>query len=284
MLVKDGCFAMLTHQQILQFAAFGYVVMPGALSQAETAMLLDEVEGALTDAFGPAAGRVPDDLGGIEGDYLPLAADRTPFAQALIADDQRTFLACAELLGGPVVPSVGVATRFLGDSSWHTRQGPALGGVTIWADLEPRTAQTGALRVVPGSHLPDFERQLCQYRAAEPASSGFGAWEWPHVVIETEPGDLVAFHTHLMNRTAGGAPRLTWMIEYLPWPGITDRDRLGLVRGLIADDLEFDHEDYDRDRWPVWSDWASAPAPSLSRAIALERLHLLGVLSASALG
>jgi hypothetical protein len=277
-------FDMLSHQQILHFRTFGYVVLPGLLTAAETATLRSEVTAALADAFGPGAAGpgVPDaadDLGGIGGDYLPLAASRAPFSLALIADDARTFGTSAELLGGPTVPSPGVATRFSGDSVWHTRQGPDVGGVTLWADLEPRAADTGALRLVPGSHLPEFERRLCEYRAAEPALSGFASWEWPHVVVETEPGDMVAFHAHLMNRAQGGAPRLTWTIDYLPWPGLGQPDRMGIVRDLLLDAVEFDHEHYDQERWPAWRDWAAGASSIPSRAIALERLRLLDVLT-----
>ncbi len=207
------------------------------------------------------------------------AADRAPFSQSLIADDARTFLASAELLGGPTVPSVGIATCFTGDSTWHTRQGSALGGITFWADLEPRAAGTGALRLIPGSHLPDFASRICEYRGAEPATSGFEHWEWPHLVIETEPGDVVAFHVHLMNCARGGLPRLSWTIDYLQWPGIADRERMEMVRDFVNDDVEFDHEDYDRDRWPVWREWAAGADPTLSRAIAVERLTLFGVLT-----
>jgi hypothetical protein len=266
---------MLSHQQILHFRTFGYVTLRGLLSQAEVATLRDEVTGALTGAFGKV-GTEPNDLGGISGDYLPLAVDRAPFSQALIADDRRTFASSQELLGGPTVPSIGTATCFTGDSSWHTRQGPAVGGVTFWVDLGPRTAQTGALRFVPGSHLPEFERQLNAYCAAEPAMSGFESWEWPHVVVETEPGDVVAFHAHLRTCNQGGTPRLSWTIDYLPWPGIADQDRMDLVRDLTT--VEYDHEDYDRDRWPVWREWAAGAGRSPARAIAVERLELLGVL------
>jgi len=270
---------MLTHQQILHFRTFGFVTLRGLLSQSEAATLRCEVTDALTDAFG-VLGREPDDLGGISGDYLPLAADRAPFSQSLIADDRRTFLYSQELLGGPTVPSVGTATCFTDDSSWHTRQARALGGVTFWVDLGARTAQTGALRFIPGSHLPDFADQLCAYQAAEPAMSGFESWDWPHVVGETEPGDVVAFHVHLRTCNLGGTPRLSWTIEYLPWPGISDQDRLDLVRRFVADDTEYDHEDYDRERWPVWREWAAGATQNLSRAIAVERLGLLGVLPA----
>jgi hypothetical protein len=269
---------MLSHQQILHFAAFGYVTLRGLLTAEETATLRDEVSGALADAFGPR-GRPPDDLGGISGDYLPLAATRAPLSLALIADDRRTFLSSAELLGSPTVPLVGIATRFTGDSGWHTRQGQSVAGVTFWADLEPRTAATGALRLIPGSHLPDFHRQLCGYQAAEPAASGFEDWELPHVVIDTEPGDVVAFHAHLMNCARGGAPRLTWTIDYLPWPGLGSAERMAAVRDMALDGVEFDHEDYDRDRWPVWRDWVAGAGQIPSRMNALERLRLLGVLT-----
>jgi Phytanoyl-CoA dioxygenase (PhyH) len=266
---------MLTHQQILHFRTFGYVTLPGLLTADETATLRAEVDGALTDAFGPVRAE-PDDLSGISGDYLPLASERAPFSLSLIADDRRTFGASAELLGVPTVPSIGIATRFRGDSGWHTRQGPDVGGVTFWADLEPRTAQTGALRLIPGSHLPEFERALWQYCGAEPATSGFESWAWPHVVIETAPGDVVAMHEHLRQAAQGGTPRLTWTMSYFPWPGLGRPERLAAVAAMAA--VEFDHEDYDRDRWPVWRDWVAGADRSPSRALAVERLTLLGVL------
>jgi hypothetical protein len=268
---------MLSHQQILHFRTFGYVTLPGLLSPAEAATLRLEVTGALTEAFGRLSAE-PDDLGGISGDYLPLAVDRYPLSQALIADDRRTFGSSAELLGGPTVATAGIAVNFTGDSSWHTRQGPGIGGVTFWADLEPRTAATGALRVIPGSHLPEFEQVLWQYAGAEPAISGFGPWDWPHVVVDTEPGDVVALHAHLRMCTTGGTPRLSWTVDYLPWPGLRHPDQLAAVLAMIEDTVEYDHEDYDRDRFPVWREWAAGAGRAASREIAVQRLELLGVL------
>jgi hypothetical protein len=271
-------FVVLSHQQIMHFRTFGYVTLRALLTPGETATLRQEVTSAITDAFG-AATEPDDDLGGISGDYLPLAASRAPFSLSLIADDQRTFGSAAELMGSPAVAPVGLATRFTGDSGWHTRQGPDVGGVTFWADLEPRTASTGALRFVPGSHLPEFERRLCEYSGAEPAASGFEDWAWPHVVVQTEPGDVVAFHAHLRNCAQGGTPRLSWTIDYLPWPGLGSQDKLRAVRDLVLDDVEYDHEDYDRDRWPIWRDWQAGARDIPSRALALERLKLLGVIT-----
>jgi hypothetical protein len=81
---------MLSHQQIRHFRTFGYVTLHGLLSPDEAATLRQEVSGALTGAFGQIATE-PNDLGGISGDYLPLAASRAPFSLALIADDPRMF-------------------------------------------------------------------------------------------------------------------------------------------------------------------------------------------------
>jgi hypothetical protein len=69
-------------------------------------------------------------------------------------------------------------------------------------------------------------------------------------VVETQPSDVVAFHAHLFNCAQGGAPRLTWTIDYLLWPGLGDSDQMRLVRDMTLDDVEFDHEEYDRNRWP----------------------------------
>jgi hypothetical protein len=273
----DKLSAMLSHQQILHFRTFGYVALRGLLSQAEAATLREEVTSALADAFG-RIGAEPTDLAGMSGQYLPLAVNRAPFSQALIADDPRTFLSSAELLGSATVPSVGIATRFASDSVWHTRLGPDIDGVTFWADLDRRKADTGALRFIPGSHLRDFRRWLGEYSAVEPATSGFGHWEWPHVVVDAEPGDVIAFHGHLMNCARGGTPRLSWTIDYLPWPGLGNADHMKVVRDLVLADVEFDREGYDRDRWPAWREWAAGADQVPSRAIALERLELLGVL------
>jgi hypothetical protein len=118
---------------------------------------------------------------------------------------------------------------------------------------------------------------------AEPDASGFEQpdWpDWPHVVVETEPGDAVAFHAHLFNCARGGAPRLTWTIDYLAWPGLGDAGAMRLVRDMTLENVEFGGEEYDKDRWPAWREWAvgAVGTDRASRRLAVERLRLLGVL------
>ncbi|WP_181787402.1 phytanoyl-CoA dioxygenase family protein [Streptomyces phytophilus] len=268
--------SLFSHQQIEHFRAFGYVVLHGLLTHEETGRLTAEVTAGLTDAYGGLGTDTdPYDEGGIRGDYLPLAADRTPFSQSLIADDPRLFQGSAELCGRMTVPAVPSAVCFTTNSGWHTDVGPDVPGVTFLAHLEPRTAQTGALRVLSGSHDPAYARRLAAYRGLDPANQGFSGWPMPETVLPTRPGDVLAFDVHLLHRSAGGANRLAWRTEYLGWPGLGDADGMRVVRELLTED-EYEDAGFDRVRWPEWDEWAAGAAGIASRQTALDRLRLLG--------
>lgn len=271
---------MFSHDQIAHFRAFGFVVLRGLLDQQEVTTLTSEVVTSLTEAFGGVGTDTdPEGLGGIRGDYLPLTANRAQLSQALIADDPRLFQGTTELLGTPAVPTPPIATCFTSNAGWHTDQGPDIGGVKYLIHLQPRTADDGALRVIPGSHDAGFARRLQSYFAADPAEQGFPGWTVPCVALETEPGDVIAFDVHLWHSSTGGNARLAWSIEYLPWPGLGDRERLDTVRRLVVDAGDFDDESYNRSQWPTWQEWAAGAAEITSRQVALQRLQLLGALS-----
>jgi hypothetical protein len=265
---------MFTHQQIEHYKAFGFVLVRGLLDGGEVEALTAEVVGSLTAAFGGlGADTDPDRAGGIRGDYLPLASDRTPVSQALIADDPRLFQGSAELLGRPTVPTLPIATCFTSNASWHRDHG-SLGGVKFLTYLEPRRADTGALRVLPGSHTDGFHSVLRSYWSQDPASSGFDSWPVPDVVLETDPGDVIVFDAHLFHSSAGGENRLAWSIEYLPWG-----EQHEVVRDYVNDIVG--HTLDGRDGWPTWDDWATGAAMPASREVAIQRLRLLGVLNAT---
>eukprot|EP01051_Picozoa_sp_SAG22_P013719 SAG22_NODE_1569_length_4097_cov_2.299400_2_plen_171_part_00 len=63
------------------------------------------------------------------------------------------------------------------------------------SDLDPLTSATGALRVIPGSHLSPFHEALGpiyeeQSGSLSPAAAGAAV---PAFALETEPGDAVLF-------------------------------------------------------------------------------------------
>jgi hypothetical protein len=269
---------VFTYDQVHHFRAFGYVVLRGLLDDHETRTLTDEVTTELIAAYGGlGTDDDPDHTGGIRGDYLPLTVDRAPLSQALMADDPRLFQGAAHLLGTPVVPTPPIATCFTTNAGWHADHGPAMGGLKFLAHLAPRTAADGALRVVPGSHEPGFAARLHAYRSADPAGQGFPAWPVPHVVLPTEPGDVIAFDAHLYHSSDGGQRRLAWTVEYLPWPGIGDPERTRITREFAAESADVDGR-HDPERWPAWRDWVAGAPGVPSRTVAVQRLRLLGVL------
>ena len=194
------------------------------------------------------------------------------------------FQGSAALLGGPTVPTVPVATCFTSNAGWHTDQGPDVGRVKFLIHLQPRTVADGALRVVPGSHDRSFGRRVRGYWFRDPGRQGFQEWPVPAVVLETSPGDVIAFDLHLFHSSTGRDKRLAWTIEYLRWPGLGDPDRLRAVRDLVVDAAEFDGEAFDKQRWPAWREWAAGARSIPSRRVAVERLRLLGVLGAEEQG
>jgi len=270
---------VFSHQQILHFRAFGFVVLRGFLDAREAAQLRVEVTTSIREAFGGlGTDDDPEGTGGIRGDYLPLSVDRAPLSQSLIADDHRLFQGSTELVGCPTVPTVPIATCFTSNAGWHSDDGRGVGGVKFLAYLEPRTAETGALRVMPGTHLPEYQGRINEYWSQDPAAQGFAGWPVPAMALETEPGDVIAFNVHLFHSSVGGHNRLAWSIEYLPWPGLGDADRMAIVRRSVIDTVGYDHEGYDRDQWPTWREWVAGARGIASRETAVQRLRLLGVL------
>lgn len=270
---------MFSQQDILHFRTFGYVVARNLLSGAEVVQLSAEVTSALTDAYGGVGTDLdPDGTGGIRGDYLPLSADRVPVSQALMADDPRLFQGSVALTGAPTVPTPPVATCFTSNAGWHNDDGTDIGGVKFLIHLQPRSADTGALRVIPGSHDRTFRSSVERYFRLDPARQGFAGWPVPFIALATAPGDVIAFDLHLFHSSAGGSNRLAWTIEYLPWPGLGDPARLAAVGAAVVDIVDYDHNGYDRERWPTWRHWAAKARDRPSRQTAVERLRLLGVL------
>ena len=270
---------MFSHQQISHFRTFGFVVLRQLLDGVEVTQLTAEVTSAIGDAFGGVGTDVdPDGTGGIRGDYLPLSVDRAPLSQALMADDARFFQGSVALIGGPTVPTVPIATCFTTNAGWHTDDGTDVGGVKFLVHLHARTAPTGALRVVPGSHDPGFQARVQRYWSQDPALQGFAPWPVPGIALDTAPGDVIAFDVQLFHSSAGGSNRLAWTIEYLPWLGLGDPARLAAGRDAVIDIADFDDERYDRERWPTWREWAAGARAVPSRQTAVERLRLLGVL------
>ncbi len=186
----------LTPEQKNFFETFGFLVFPGVLK--------DDIEW-ITQEFGA----VFDDKG------LEHTADKRTCIVPFI--DQREKL--NTLLDHPAITGIadgllgddfnyvgGDGNYYTGDTGWHSDawNDPA-GYMKIALYLDPVTKDSGALRVIPGTHRID--NKDCPARDAGQSEKlwGIAQSEVPSVALESNPGDVVAFNHNLMHASFGGS-------------------------------------------------------------------------------
>src|SRR5262249_44862159 len=138
--------------------------------------------------------------------------------------------------------------------------------IGIAAYSEPLEAATGALRVLPGSHLPELGDAV---RAL--GGIGKAAMELPSYVLETEPGDVIVFDEHLFHASCGGGTRRQWRIDYLrdPVDALAEEQTKNCFASIYEPHWT---RGYDADRYPSYGpDWLNSGRP------AVRRLEALGV-------
>ena len=217
---------MLTDDQVSFFKAYGFLVFRNLLTEREMAQIGNEAESAATKIYG-------DQPGGPQGKWVPLLGDSTPFSASLL-EDPRFYAIATEVFDESLV---GVNTDMLfwqGDTGWHRDLDvPGNTGLKIIYYLDPLQAENGALRVVPGSHIEPHETQVPEVEPLilAPCDTAYqekvrgltvhpGDKMLPSVVVETAPGDVIAFEMPLLHSSFGGVSgrRLGATVYWYPSP------------------------------------------------------------------
>ena len=200
---------MLTKDQRAFFETFGYLVIRQAFSAAEMERMTratdEEIEHRRSAAGQGAAMRY--------GTFV----EGCPQLAPLIEDD-RVYGVAADLLGEGFVWGGSEGNWVEPDDPpihcWHCdRIGEfALGyrRIKTMIYLTPTTRDTGAFRVLPGTHASPFFDQLSRhvYHRGERGERvlGLAVQDVPHVAIECTPGDLVFFDQYLFHSVYGKQP------------------------------------------------------------------------------
>ena len=219
---------MITEEHVEHFRTFGFVVLRRQLSTETAERLSAEVDRAFRDAFGQRFDERPDP-GGIIGHYLPvMSPGRTPASLELV---EHLHPVARRLLGAEALPSPAEAILFFQEAPWHDDTGFEVAAVKFAAYLEPLTAGTGALRVLPGSHLEpfrtaarEFERRTTTQRRDEIPEA---VERLPGLSCETEPGDVIAFDPRLFHASVGGKRQKAVDRDLLSRPRLGRGDRIG---------------------------------------------------------
>jgi hypothetical protein len=201
--------------------------------------------------------------GQIHFQYVPMMTAETPSSLALL---DRTETIAATLFESPVLPTRAKGVRYSGNTAWHTDSNLPIASLGIVTYFESLGEESGALRVLPGSHRAEFATALRSLGIA-----GKPAETLPSHTILTEPGDIIVFDEHLFHASSGGKTRRQWRVDYIADPANAEAEEQ--ARGYFKELYRPDWDGgYDVDRYPSYgSDWLQSPR----RAVA--RLEALGV-------
>jgi hypothetical protein len=251
------------------FATHGFLVLRGVFGQAEAVALRAEILQALSANYELSTEAVSETIG-VTGFYLPMVGPRTPASRAWMADPRIMDLA-RELLGSDVIPKPAKGVLYREASSWHADSyDREFRAVKVVAYLDPLTAGTGSLRVLPGSHHMDVSASLSAFRASNrPGAPVFDeALEellFPGISLDTQPGDVIFFDANLWHASLCGRDRVQWSASYVASP-VTEREE-AVVRDYIVSFVHAGHE-YDTENYPYFDpDWCSPDAPAFAKTL-----------------
>lgn len=192
----------LTAQQLNFFETFGYLGLPGLL--ADRATEIDAAFEAVWAERGGGHDGKPHD-GTARSCIVPFI-DQSAVLSSLI-DDPRIHGIATSLLGDDFNYMGSDGNYYVGDTRWHSDGWhPKIRHVKIAFYLDPLTANTGALRVIPGSHrLGDGYADGLQADVRNSADLwGTDGADLPAVAFETQPGDIVCFNHNTKHAAFGG--------------------------------------------------------------------------------
>ena len=214
----------LSAGEVAQFHALGVVIRRGALSSAEVDSVAREMESVCAGVLGHAPG---DEDVVWESQFVEGSRALTD----LVAGD-RIYRAVCDLLGQDVLwgGSEGMwGFDSLADHHWHADGGWLPEQMTpyrlkVMLYLDPLRRDTGALRIIPGSHRALLHESLLPFNeSAAPGGNrryfGRHGSDIPAYAIETDPGDVVFFNNWLFHSVYGKVhPRRSIILKFMRMP------------------------------------------------------------------
>jgi ectoine hydroxylase-related dioxygenase (phytanoyl-CoA dioxygenase family) len=197
----------LTEQQLAQFDTFGYLGFPGLLAERAGA-IIEEFETIWARHGGGHAGKPHD---GKARSAMVQFLDQSEYLSTLL-DDARIHDIAASLLGDDFNYMGSDGNFYAGDTRWHSDGYGGRGGlrhIKIAFYLDPLTRDTGALRVIPGSHRvgEPYADQLERDVRNSETVWGIPGSQVPAMALETQAGDVLVFNHDIKHSAWGGSKR-----------------------------------------------------------------------------
>ena len=263
--------AGLTEGQIDFHKTFGYTVLKQLFSADELPTIRKEFDTTMADQYA----HTPYD--GTKRHWVPMMDEETPFFASLM-EDPRLLTVARQLYGDDVLGIGTDANRYTGDTRWHrdTRTIHQY-GVKFAFYLQPVGANTGALRVIPGTHRLPNDDQFASGVQSLPLE------QVPCAVLTSEPGDVVAFDLRMWHASYGGSDdRQMSTIVYYSNP--KNPEGLEALRKQGEGNANAGVKAFNPKRQYLYSKrWVSNPYGSPVRQAWIDRLTEIGYLDAPGL-
>jgi ectoine hydroxylase-related dioxygenase (phytanoyl-CoA dioxygenase family) len=199
--------AFLSEQQLARFHTFGFLAFPGLLAD-RIADITEEFEAIWAAHGGGHNGRAHD---GTARSCSVQFIDQNVYLSTLL-DDPRIHGIAADILGEDFNYMGSDGNFYTGDTRWHSDGYGGRGGplhIKIAFYLDALTGETGALRVIPGSHRvgEPFADELQRSIRTSAESWGLEGSQIPAIALATTPGDILVFNHDLKHAAFGGSQR-----------------------------------------------------------------------------
>ena len=197
---------MLSEQQVNQFETFGFLLLRELFSADEMVWLRRELDDVLAAQVGKAT---PPNFRSVS----PVIEHGSNLID--LPEDDRIYQPMEQLMGSGFVwgGSEGVSGSFneTHDQQWHSDRGGQIDlqyrRIKIMIYLQSMRKDTGALRVIPGSHHASLHRLLLplqgQKKQTCPDAYGVEGHDLPCATLEVDPGDVVVFDHYLFHAVYG---------------------------------------------------------------------------------
>ena len=186
----------LSPQQVAFFDTFGFLKLAGAVKEN-----IEEIIGEFTAVF-PETGAEHD--GKKRTCIVPFVDQREKLCALL--DDPIIEGAASSLIGADFNYIGSDGNYYTGDTWWHSDGYHEVGKYIKMAFyLDSVTKDTGALRVIPGSHRLEMRDWPALKAGRSHELWDIGQSEVPGVALESEPGDVLIFNHNLMHGSFGGS-------------------------------------------------------------------------------
>lgn len=203
----------LTPQQVTFFETFGFLRFPGLF-----AADVPELEAGFERVFAAEEHLRMETFESLHGDerriIIPSFITKDDYLRSLL-DDPRVTGIVSSLLGPDYEYAESDGNLFDCESHWHSDIYGApieFKHLKLSFYLEPLRADTGAIRVLPGTNSVEHEyatavRRLTWDSTKLEDTFGMDPRELPGVALESDPGDLIIWDFRTIHASYGGGVR-----------------------------------------------------------------------------